>query len=216
LIWIVEALLAGSAAFAATNVDDILILMLFFARVNGILQRRHIVTGQYLGFLVLIAASLPGFLGGLIVPKVWLGWLGLIPIAIGLHLLLQFKADEVSVQTISLMEFHSGEVSWRSLLTSILSPPTYQVAAVTIANGGDNVAIYIPLFANSSLAELVVILSGFLVMVAIWCGIAFYLAKHPLLSQPLTRYGHRLLPFVLIGLGIFIVMDSESYRLVIP
>lgn len=214
---VVEAMLAGISAFAATNVDDIVILMLFFARANSILRPRHIVTGQYLGFLVLIGASLPGFVGGLMIPKVWLGWLGLLPIAIGVSQLLRSpKDDEISIQTTTLIQSDPGGSNWRSRLASILSPPTYQVAAVTLANGGDNIAIYVPLFAHSSLPELAIILSTFLVMIAVWCLVAYFLAKHPLWAETLARYGHRLVPFVLISLGIFIFVDSETYQFFLP
>jgi cadmium resistance transport/sequestration family protein len=209
--WVIEAIMAGVTAFAATNIDDIVILTLFFSRVDGILRRRHIITGQYLGFLVILLLSLPGFVGGLLIPKLWLGWLGLLPIAIGLHQLFQSPSDEVSIQATPLP--YPGESGWRSRLTSVLSPQTYQVAAVTFANGGDNIAIYVPLFAHSTLPELLIILGTFLIMITLWCAIALSLAKHPLLSQTLTRYGHRLVPFVLIGLGLFIFFDSKTYQL---
>jgi cadmium resistance transport/sequestration family protein len=212
--WVIQAMVTGVTAFAATNVDDIMVLTLFFARVNKVFRRRHIITGQYLGFLIILAASLPGFLGGLIVPKVWLGWLGLFPIAIGLRQLLQAQSDEIAIQAAPLP--NPGESNWRSRLTSVLSPQTYQVAAVTLANGGDNIAIYVPLFARSSLPELLIILATFGIMIALWCVIAHSLAKHPLLSQTLNRYGHRLVPFVLIGLGIFIFLDSNTHKLLFP
>ncbi len=200
-------MLTGMTAFAATNVDDIVILTLFFARVDKTLRQRHIVAGQYLGFLGLIVASLPGFLGGMIIPKVWLGWLGLLPIAIGIHYLLQPATDHITLQTtVPQKQLH---------FASILSPQTYQVAAVTLANGGDNIGIYLPLFAKSNLAELAIILSVFLTMIGVWCGIADQLARQPLLSGALSRYGHRLVPFVLIGLGIFIFIDSGTHRLLI-
>jgi cadmium resistance protein CadD (predicted permease) len=64
--WFAGAIIAGITSFAATNIDDIVILMLFFAQVNSTFRRRHIVIGQYLGFTVLIFTSLPGFFGGLI------------------------------------------------------------------------------------------------------------------------------------------------------
>jgi len=211
--WVFEAMLAGITAFAASNIDDILVLTLYFSRVDETLRRRNIIAGQYLGFLLLIAASLPGVIGGLLIPKLWLGWLGLLPIAIGLYHLF-YSQDDIDLQTTTLTQPDSKpEKSWRLYLTTVLSPPTYQVAAVTIANGGDNIAIYVPLFANSSIPQVMIILAMFLLMVGAWCAIAHYLSSHPLLFRTLTRYGHRLMPFVLIGLGIFIFVDSETYRL---
>lgn len=63
----------GITAFIATNLDDILILLLFFSQVNALFRRRHIVTGQYLGFGALVLASLLGFFGCMMFPQEWVG-----------------------------------------------------------------------------------------------------------------------------------------------
>ena len=81
--WLITALLTGISVFVATNIDDIVILTLFFSQPNQYL-RRHIILGQYLGFTALIGASLVGYFGGLFVPKAWIGLLGFVPIAIGI------------------------------------------------------------------------------------------------------------------------------------
>jgi len=164
-----QALVTGLTAFVATNVDDIVILMLFFAQVNATFRPRHIVAGQYLGFLILIAASLPGFFGGLIIPRAWIGLLGFVPIAIGISQLL--NRDSESVQAVSSQVPSAG--TWLPLLSSLLGSQTYQVAAVTIANGGDNIGIYLPLFASSSLPNLTVVLSVFFAMLGVWCALAY-------------------------------------------
>ncbi|PSB17628.1 transporter [Phormidesmis priestleyi ULC007] len=208
----ISALLAGVTAFIATNLDDIVILMLFFAQTNAAFHPKHIVAGQYLGFGALILASLPGFFGGLMVPKTWIGLLGLLPIAIGLYHLIHREADD-QVQTIS-NDFKESKIKLPILSAlGLLAPQTYQVAAVTIANGGDNIGIYVPLFATSNAASLGVILSIFFVMVGVWCYVAYQLARHPIVARVLTRYGSAIVPFVLIGLGIFILVDSGTYKL---
>jgi cadmium resistance transport/sequestration family protein len=211
--WILQAVIAGTTAFIATNIDDIVILMLFFAQVNATFRPHHIVTGQYLGFAALIVASLPGFFGGLLISKEWIGLLGLLPIAIGLKQWLS-PDDDNDVQTVS-CELRSSNKT-RSLLSglaTILTPQTYSVAAVTIANGGDNIGIYVPLFASSNLTTLGVTLLVFFVLIAVWCAIAYRLAQFPAIAQVLTRYSHAIVPFVLIGLGIFILIESKTYRL---
>lgn len=209
---LINATLTGMTAFAATNIDDIVILMLFFAQVNDRLRPQHIIVGQYCGLGVFILASLPGFLGGYIVPKPWLGLLGLLPIAIGISHWVSPESDDDSVQTVS-DEWLEPPSDRRSHLTQIFQPQTYQVAAVTIANGGDNIGIYVPLFANSSLESLGIILVVFLGMVGIWCAMASALASHKAIAHILTRYGHRIVPFVLIGLGIYILLESQTYHL---
>jgi cadmium resistance transport/sequestration family protein len=179
--------------FAATNLDDILVLMLFFGQVDQRLRPKHIWIGQYLGFSLLILASLPGFFGRFLIPRPWLGVLGLLPIAIGLSSL--FK--ESAPQTISLEALERKP-------RFFLAPQIYQVAAVTIANGGDNIGIYVPLFANSTPTSLVLTLAIFLIMIAVWCVIARSLSRHSAIAPFLTNYGDRIVPFVLIGLGIYI------------
>jgi cadmium resistance protein CadD (predicted permease) len=78
------AIPTGLSAFVATNLDDIVILSLFFSQVNAMFRNRHIVTGQYLGFSALVMVSLPSFFGSLILPEPWIGLLGIAPIMIGI------------------------------------------------------------------------------------------------------------------------------------
>jgi cadmium resistance transport/sequestration family protein len=205
--WWIQAAIAGSTAFIATNVDDILILMLFFSQTNSSFRRRHIVVGQYLGFIALVIASLPGFFGGLIIPRAWIGLLGFVPIAIGISHLINNQEDELEIQTVS-----DSDTIAKGLFVAI-APQTYKVAAVTFANGGDNIGIYVPLFASSNLANLAVICLTFLVLIGVWCYIAYRLTRHKAIAGVLTKYGERVVPFVLIGLGIFILLESETYQL---
>jgi cadmium resistance transport/sequestration family protein len=203
--WWIQAAIAGSTAFIATNVDDILILMLFFSQTNSSFRRQHIVVGQYLGFIALIIASLPGFFGGLIIPRAWIGLLGFVPIAIGISNLVNNQKDEPEIQTVS-------DTAAKNLFV-IIAPQTYKVAAVTFANGGDNIGIYVPLFASSNLAELAVICLTFLVLIGVWCYVAYRLTRHKAIAGVLTKYGERIIPFVLIGLGIYILLESETSQL---
>lgn len=210
------AITEGITAFAATNIDDIVILLLFFAQIDANFQRRHIVFGQYLGFTILIIASLPGFFGGLVVSPEWIGLLGLLPIAIGIKQLVNRQQDSEQVQTVT-REFESSLPSnpKKSFLSSVLSPQTSKVAAVTVANGGDNISVYIPIFAGSNLIRLGVILSVFFFMVGVWCIIAYRLTRQPTIAQVLTRYGHAIVPFVLIGLGLFIMYERGTFSLLL-
>lgn len=209
------AIIAGFISFVATNVDDIIILTIFFMQVNNTFRRRHIVLGQYLGFTALIILSLPGFFGGLIVPKDWIGILGLVPIAIGISQLINREKEDNEVQVVS-GKFNSLKAnnSMMSALASFLSPQTYKVAAVTFANGGDNIGIYVPLFVSSNLSSLLVILSVFFVMIGVWCYIAYLLTRHSSTAHILTHYGQVIAPFILISIGIYILVESGTYRLI--
>ncbi|MFN6461966.1 MAG: cadmium resistance transporter [Nostoc sp. DedVER02] len=204
----------GIIAFIATNIDDIIILLIFFSQVDVNFRRRHILLGQYLGFAAIIIASLPGFFGGLVIQREWIGLLGLLPIVIGLQQLLSRKEETATVQTVSSDFSQSTPTNpVLSFLLSVLHPQTYKVAAVTIANGGDNISIYIPLFAGHDLASLGVILSIFFIMVGVWCAIAYFLSLQPTIADILSRYGKAVVPFVLIGLGLFIMYERGTFTL---
>jgi len=89
------AISTGLTAFTATNLDDIVILLLFFSQVKPIFKRKHIVAGQYLGFAALVLISLPGFFGSFLLPRPWIGMLGILPTAIGINRLLNPNDEEV-------------------------------------------------------------------------------------------------------------------------
>lgn len=96
---------------------------------------------------------------------------------------------------------------------SVFSPQTYKVAAVTVANGGDNIGIYIPLFAGYSLASLLVVIFIFLLMKTIWYIMAALLARQTIVADILSRYGKKIMPFFLIILGLYIMYERGTFDL---
>lgn len=202
---LVTTVVTAITAFAATNLDDIVILMIFFSQVSAKYRSRHIVTGQYLGFFILILASIPGFLGGSILPKPWIGLLGFLPIVIGVKQWVNSHQDKEVIQAVS------SEL--RSFNTGLISSQTYQVAAITVANGGDNIGIYVPLFASQNLVDLIVTLTVFFVLIGVWCYVAYRLIRYPAIARVFTRYGQKLVPFILVGLGLWILIESGTYKL---
>jgi len=206
--WLVTAISTGVVAFCATNIDDIVILLLFFSQVNATFTPRHIVAGQYLGFTVIVMTSLPGLFGGLIIPQHWIGSLGLLPIAIGLSSLVNQQQDFLE------KVLEETEQSEDATIASFLSPQTYSVAVVTVANGSDNISVYLPLFASSNLGSFLIIIVLFFLLIGIWCYTAYRLTHQKAIADVLTRYGNHLVPFVLIGLGIFIVLKSGALSLI--
>lgn len=218
MTWFASALIAGTVSYVATNIDDIVILTLFFAQVNATFRPRHVVIGQYLGYGALVAACLlPAFFGGLIVPRAWIGLLGLLPIAIGIYQLVNQEEDEGQVQAVSDESNYLGaKLPVMSAFVGLFSAQTYRVAAVTFANGGDNFGVYVPLFAGSNLASLGVILVVYFLLTGVWCYVTYQLTRQPAVADVLARYASRIVPFVLIGLGIFILIECGTYQLLPP
>ncbi|MFN6518197.1 MAG: cadmium resistance transporter [Nostoc sp. CreGUA01] len=204
----VTAISTGAITFIATNIDDIVILLLFFSQINSTFRPRHIVTGQFLGFTVLLILSLSGLFGGLVLSKSWIGLLGLLPIAIGISSLVNREEDSLEEVLEETPE------SQGTIITNLLSPQICSVAAVTVANGSDNISVYVPLFASSNLESFAVTIVIFFLFLGIWCYAAYKLTKQKIIADVLTRYINYIVPFVLIGLGVFIVLKSEALSLI--
>jgi cadmium resistance protein CadD (predicted permease) len=175
--------------FASTNIDDLVVLIGFFA--DRRFRTRDIVAGQFAGVAALFLASASGSLLSLVIPRAYLGLLGILPIVIGIRKLSDLRRDASAPENSS-----QGSVAG--------------VTLVTIANGGDNIAIYIPAFAVHSGAENAVIAMVFVAMTALWCMLAHWMVNHRRFGAPLRRYGHIFAPMVLIGLGLVIIYKAGT------
>ena len=54
-------------------------------------------------------------------------------------------------------------------------------------------------------AGLVVVV--FLVLVGVWCAVGWFLATRPVVARALARWGHVVLPVVLVGIGVLVLVS---------
>jgi cadmium resistance protein CadD (predicted permease) len=158
---------------------------------------------QFMGISALFFASFILALTALLIPAAYLGLLGLAPIAIGLSKLRDLLRGKE--ETEEELERHEGV----GINTNVLA-----VAAVTVANGGDNISTYVPIFATHSIKAVFLIGVVFLILTAVWCLVSHYMVHHPKIRGPIQRYGHWIVPFVLIGLGVMILHDARTLNLI--
>ena len=199
---ILSSVLQAIGLFIATNIDDIIVLSLFFARGAG--QRgttARILVGQYLGFIGILGASVLVTLGaGAFLPPEVIPYFGLIPLGLGLWAAWQAwrnrgadDDDEAKVE---------GKKVW-----------VWTVAGVTFANGGDNIGVYVPVFLSVGPAAVVAYCIVFLALVAALVGLGKFVATRRPIAELLERWEHILFPIVLIGLGIFILVSGGAFGL---
>jgi cadmium resistance protein CadD (predicted permease) len=179
--------------FLSTNVDDLVVLIAFFA--NSRFRARDVVAGQYAGTAVLFIVSAAGALLSLVIPEAYLGLLGIFPILVGIGKLLELRRTAPTQDPVATTGSHGNIAS---------------VALVTVANGGDNIGVYVPSFAVHSGSQVAIIAVVFVAMTALLCLLAHWMVIHPRLGAPLRRYGHILAPLVLIALGILIIYNAGS------
>jgi cadmium resistance protein CadD (predicted permease) len=216
--FMLSLVLLAIAAYAATNIDNLFVLLGFLTEAGA--QRRRVVAGQYAGSLILVAAAL--VLAALLtrLPTGYVGLLGLLPIAVGLHKGWQRfgpghaqrndRADDHAPA-----HAHDGALAAHRATASPRGSgsSSWTVASVAIANGSDNIAVYVPLYASHSPAGNALVSLVFIAMIGLWCAGAAWLVDHPLLGAPIRRYGSALLPLILLAIGVSVIVNNDTLRL---
>ncbi|HFZ4578416.1 TPA: CadD family cadmium resistance transporter [Streptococcus agalactiae] len=185
--------------YSGTAVDLLIILMLFFAKRKSRKDIINIYLGQFLGSVSLIFLSLLfAFVLNYIPSKEILGLLGLIPIFLGLKVLLLGDSDGEAIAKDGLRKDNKNLI--------------FLVAMITFAScGADNIGIFVPYFTTLNLANLIVTLLTFLVMIYLLVFSAQKLAQVPSVGETLEKYSRWFIAVVYLGLGMYILIENNSF-----
>lgn len=185
--------------YSGTAVDLLIILMLFFAKRKSRKDIINIYLGQFLGSVSLIFLSLLfAFVLNYIPSKEILGLLGLIPIFLGLKVLLLGDSDGEAIAKDGLRKDNKNLI--------------FLVAMITFAScGADNIGVFVPYFTTLNLANLIVALLTFLVMIYLLVFSAQKLAQVPSVGETLEKYSRWFIAVVYLGLGMYILIENNSF-----
>ena len=185
--------------YSGTAVDLLIILMLFFAKRKSRKDIINIYLGQFLGSVSLILLSLLfAFVLNYIPSKEILGLLGLIPIFLGLKVLLLGDSDGEAIAKDGLRKDNKNLI--------------FLVAMITFAScGADNIGVFVPYFITLNLANLIVALLTFLVMIYLLVFSAQKLAQVPSVGETLEKYSRWFIAVVYLGLGMYILIENNSF-----
>ena len=185
--------------YSGTAVDLLIILMLFFAKRKSRKDIINIYLGQFLGSVSLILLSLLfAFVLNYIPSKEILGLLGLIPIFLGLKVLFLGDSDGEAIAKDGLRKDNKNLI--------------FLVAMITFAScGADNIGVFVPYFTTLNLANLIVTLLTFLVMIYLLVFSAQKLAQVPSVGETLEKYSRWFIAVVYLGLGMYILIENNSF-----
>lgn len=185
--------------YSGTAVDLLIILMLFFAKRKSRKDIINIYLGQFLGSVSLILLSLLfAFVLNYIPSKEILGLLGLIPIFLGLKVLLLGDSDGEAIAKDGLRKDNKNLI--------------FLVAMITFAScGADNIGVFVPYFTTLNLANLIVTLLTFLVMIYLLVFSAQKLAQVPSVGETLEKYSRWFIAVVYLGLGMYILIENNIF-----
>ena len=195
----IQNIVTSIILYSGTAVDLLIILMLFFAKRKSRKDIINIYLGQFLGSVSLILLSLLfAFVLNYIPSKEILGLLGLIPIFLGLKVLLLGDSDGEAIAKDGLRKDNKNLI--------------FLVAMITFAScGADNIGVFVPYFTTLNLANLIVALLTFLVMIYLLVFSAQKLAQVPSVGETLEKYSRWFIAVVYLGLGIYILIENNSF-----
>ena len=197
--FMIQNIVTSIILYSGTAVDLLIILMLFFAKRKSRKDIINIYLGQFLGSVSLILLSLLfAFVLNYIPSKEILGLLGLIPIFLGLKVLLLGDSDGEAIAKDGLRKDNKNLI--------------FLVAMITFAScGADNIGVFVPYFITLNLANLIVTLLTFLVMIYLLVFSAQKLAQVPSVGEILEKYSRWFIAVVYLGLGIYILIENNSF-----
>ncbi|HEM3491133.1 TPA: CadD family cadmium resistance transporter [Streptococcus suis] len=197
--FMIQNIVTSIILYSGTAVDLLIILMLFFAKRKSRKDIINIYLGQFLGSVSLILLSLLfAFVLNYIPSKEILGLLGLIPIFLGLKVLLLGDSDGEAIAKDGLRKDNKNLI--------------FLVAMITFAScGADNIGVFVPYFTTLNLANLIVTLLTFLVMIYLLVFSAQKLAQVPSVGETLEKYSRWFIAVVYLGLGMYILIENNSF-----
>jgi cadmium resistance protein CadD (predicted permease) len=114
--------------------------------------------------------------------------------------------------------------NYRHCCEHFLNVRTLAVSAVIIGDGGEEVGVFLPLLASQSQVrtKLVTVLTLY-VLIMLQCGLAYAVVHHSSsllfcgwfdesFASTLSRYSKNFMPFLLIGLGCYVLKDSILFH----
>ena len=183
----IQTALTAVILYTATALDLLVILLIYFARAQTKREYRDIYIGQFLG-----SGALP--------EKWMLGLLGIIPLYLGIK--------------VALFDDCEGEArAKRELDKKGLSKLVGIVALVTLAScGADNIGLFVPYFVSSTLAQVIVTLIVFVIMIFLLVFSAQKLAKVPGIGETVEKYNRWIMAIIYIGLGLYILIENKTIQ----
>jgi cadmium resistance protein CadD (predicted permease) len=186
-------LAVATTAFVATNIDNALVTLAMVAAAPP-KRARRIVAGQIIGFVVVVMAAGATAIALFEISPKLVGLLGLVPLLQGVRGLLMVRHPE-----------RRRQLSARAVGAGIIS-----AALITVGAGGDNLAVYIPLFRVAGAANIVSIMIVFALGEAILTLGVIRIGQHHRIRDAATRVGVFAAPVLYCVIGLVVLLRAGT------
>jgi len=186
----------AAAAFVGTNIDNCVVTVAMVATAPAERAKR-IASGQVIGFVLLVVVAAAAALALFEFSPRIVGFLGLVPLALGIRGLRGLR--------------HSGggaAVGRRAVGSGIIA-----ASLITIGSGGDNLAVYIPLFRAAGAVSIAAIVLVFVAGELLLTSFVLRSGLHPRWRGLLVRVGHVATPFLYCAIGVLVLWEAGTLSL---
>ena len=185
-----------AAAFVATNMDNLVLLVALLSRHAR--QSAPVIAGYAAAMALLLGVSFALGRAAEVIPVSYLGYLGLVPLGMGIFGLIAV--------------FRPRQDALPDSATPVGKPVAVAIAtALTqLSNGTDTLLTFSALFADSSARADILVSATFAGMTGLFCITGLYILKHESLGQRLRRASLYLAPLLLIFIGTYILADTMT------
>lgn len=181
------------AGFFASNLDNLVLMAIL--RASGASAAR-ITLGYFTALLVvLVIASGAGWLLARWSARMT-GWLGLIPLSLGVAGLLRMHL--------------AGATAAAEAGTMEVAPGYAAIAMLMIATSGDSIALFTATFADTDSGYWAAMAVAVLAAGVAWSAIANGLGARIGANGAITRYATRLVPWIMMAIGAYILLDTPT------
>ena len=182
-------------SFIATNFENLLLLIVFLS--NSIQPISTVALGYLMSTVMIVGLARIISEVAEFIPSKFLGLLGLIPLTLGIWELLQILRHKISTSV------PNSSVG--------LQPRSFvNISVIMIANGGDSLAVFAAFFADTQWYLKWLIWVSALAMTLILFSLAAWLVRLKFFSASRQRIMQIIMPFLLIGIGIYILVNSPT------
>jgi cadmium resistance protein CadD (predicted permease) len=183
-------------AYVATNMDNFILLAALLARYRR--QTISVAAGYFTCVLILVIVGFGISVIADYMPVRYLGLLGIVPIYLGVVELVRLYRgkEKTTADTETVLDSNH-----KVFLTTLISQ---------LGNGTDTILIFGILFADSTRSADALIMITLAAMAIIFVLVAMYAVRHPAISSVISRYAGRVLPFILIIVGVYVLANTAT------
>jgi cadmium resistance protein CadD (predicted permease) len=183
-------LILVASSYFATNVDNLLLLVGWM--LGGRVSRGRLFAAYAIAAIAVLVVSLTLGLSANVIPIDYVGYLGLVPVILGVKLFAeQLRSRDDAPETATVKTFSVAAV-----------------ATTLFSNSVDTMLVFAPLLADSSAGIDRVIAAGYLVMAFFWFFAAQFFSQRAARLRPVSTAAQWLTPLIMVAIGLYILDNT--------